>query len=119
MEYTQDQVELSDLPLEVVRRLSEIIITGPTSAPAPKSPRKVDDARGIAEGLRLRGMLLISAVLGWPLLIVALLLTHRVSLHPLPLLVISAPLWVPMLSMAALLLAAMWIDKLSSRLNDQ
>ena len=58
-------------------------------------------------------------IFGWPLLCIALVIARFAKVVSLPWLVVLAPIWFPMVSIGLVLLAAMWLDKLSSRMNDE
>ena len=65
--------------------------------------------------LRIVRMLLTA----WPVLCLALIIARASQHLMLPWLVVLAPVWLPLVVAAALLLGAMWLDKLSSRIADK
>jgi hypothetical protein len=112
MPTTSDQIETYDSLREAVLPYSSPLVDRSGSWPRSNATSHVP-------GPRPKDRLRWFAVLSWPLLCVALMVTRQVSFHSLPWLLVAAPLWVPLVAVAGLLLAAMWLDQFSSRLNEQ
>jgi hypothetical protein len=54
-------------------------------------------------------------LLAWPALCLALIVARLAGSLAIPWALVLAPLWLPILAMALVLLAAMWMDQLSTR----
>jgi hypothetical protein len=79
---------------------------------------RINQMLGSSSHGRLRLRVTRFFLLGWPALCVTLILARLFHFLALPWLLILAPIWLPIGVIAVLLLAAMWLDKSASRLND-
>jgi hypothetical protein len=57
-------------------------------------------------------------LVAWPALCLALVVARLAGTLTLPWALVLAPIWLPMLAMALVLLAAMWMDQLSTRARE-